>query len=391
MTRASLAIDAAAATTWDAIVLGAGPAGSLAARQLASEGARVLLVDKKPFPRPKVCGACLNGRALGVLRSVGLGTLPASLGGVPLDSFALRVRGRETRLPLPAGIALSRSRFDKALADAAVAAGATFAPGVLASVEAVTAEFRRVRLITQDHTAEVCARVVLVAAGLGNVCLVHEAGIHTSVAPRSRVGAGCVVEDAPPGHAAHTIHMAAARGGYVGLVRVEDGALNVAAALDPHFVKQVGVPGAAAAVLAEAGFAPIPSLARADWRGTAPLTRRTRPLAGARLFLIGDAAGYVEPFTGEGMAWALASAAAVAPLALRAAERWEPALGRQWAQAYREIVGGGQRFCRALALLLRYPRLAATVFTVVGRAPALAGPFLRQMNAPPLAPEASGL
>jgi len=64
MMRATLTLEAACEPTWDAIVLGAGPAGALAARQLGASGARVLLVDRKAFPRWKVCGACLNGQAL---------------------------------------------------------------------------------------------------------------------------------------------------------------------------------------------------------------------------------------------------------------------------------------------------------------------------------------
>ena len=56
--------DAADLTTWDGIVIGAGPAGAMAARQLALAGRRVLLVEKKRFPRWKICGACLNGQAL---------------------------------------------------------------------------------------------------------------------------------------------------------------------------------------------------------------------------------------------------------------------------------------------------------------------------------------
>ena len=55
--------------TWDAVVVGAGPAGSMAALGLARAGAAVLLVDRATFPRPKVCGCCLNGAALAALRS----------------------------------------------------------------------------------------------------------------------------------------------------------------------------------------------------------------------------------------------------------------------------------------------------------------------------------
>ncbi len=73
MTASLECSDAIAGTTWDAVVVGAGPAGALAAHQLAVGGARVLLVEKKRFPRWKVCGACLNGQALAVLDSTGLG------------------------------------------------------------------------------------------------------------------------------------------------------------------------------------------------------------------------------------------------------------------------------------------------------------------------------
>ena len=62
---------------------------------------------------------------------------------------------------------------------------------------------------------------------------------------------------------------------------------------------------AATAVLREARFPAIPALAGAEWRGTPLLTRRESRLAANRLFLLGDAAGYAEPFTGEGMTWAV--------------------------------------------------------------------------------------
>src|SRR5262249_32815350 len=85
---------------WDVLVAGAGPAGALAARQAALAGKRVLFVDSRSFPRAKVCGACLNGQALSVLNSVGLGTLPAALGGVSLGDFDVRSAGRGVHIAL---------------------------------------------------------------------------------------------------------------------------------------------------------------------------------------------------------------------------------------------------------------------------------------------------
>ena len=118
----------AARQPWDVIVLGAGPAGSLAARQLARGKLRVLLVDKVGFPRSKVCGCCLNQAALTTLADVGLRELPVRAGAQPYNAFDLSVMGRRVRLQLPGGLALSRARLDAALATEAVALGAPSLP-----------------------------------------------------------------------------------------------------------------------------------------------------------------------------------------------------------------------------------------------------------------------
>ena len=112
------------ATTWDAVVIGAGPAGALAARQLALEGVRVLLVERARFPRWKVCGACLNGQAISALGSAGLGSLVNHLGGIELDEFLVGLEGRMTPIGLTVGAAVSRGRFDAALVEEARLAGA---------------------------------------------------------------------------------------------------------------------------------------------------------------------------------------------------------------------------------------------------------------------------
>src|SRR5207244_156620 len=80
--RATLELTEAARRVWDVIVVGAGPAGSLAALQLARRSLAVLLVDQAIFPRWKVCGSCLNLRALSTLAAVGLEDMPLSLGAV---------------------------------------------------------------------------------------------------------------------------------------------------------------------------------------------------------------------------------------------------------------------------------------------------------------------
>ena len=138
--------------TWDGIVIGAGPAGAMAARQLALAGRRVLLVEKKHFPRWKICGACLNGQALAALRSAGLGSLVTRLGGIGLDEFHVGFRGRTARLAMPEGVALSRSRLDAALVEAAIAAGARFLDETHAVVGEIRDRSRRVGLTHQGRS-----------------------------------------------------------------------------------------------------------------------------------------------------------------------------------------------------------------------------------------------
>ena len=79
---------------WDVLVVGAGPAGSIAARQLAAGGSTVLLVDKAEFPRRKVCGCYLNGSAMATLQGVGLGSLCRRLGAPTITGIRMGTRGR---------------------------------------------------------------------------------------------------------------------------------------------------------------------------------------------------------------------------------------------------------------------------------------------------------
>jgi flavin-dependent dehydrogenase len=108
------------------------------------------------------------------------------------------------------------------------------------------------------------------------------------------------------------------------------------------------------------------------------------------VFLLGDAAGYVEPFTGEGIAWALASGRAIAPLALRAIARWDPRLARQWDVLHHRLVRRRQVVCRAAAAALHRPWLAHLGFAALHGLPAAAGPLVRYVNAPLSLTEVSG-
>jgi menaquinone-9 beta-reductase len=369
------------APDWDVIVIGAGPAGALAAHQLASHGLQVLLVEKRAFPRWKICGSCLNGVALRALEQAGLGHLVDELGAASLERIRLGLPGLQVELDLPAGRSLSRGRLDLALSEAAVAAGAVLYAQTEATVAGTCPGRREVLLRSSAGQQTTSARVVLVATGLGSPGLAADLPIRMRINPRARIGAGCELDAGVKGYGPGTIHMAIGRHGYVGLVRNEAGALNLAAAFDrPQLIAAGGPAASAAEVLAEAGFDPLPQLADAPWRATAALTRRSTPPAAERLLLLGDAAGYVEPFTGEGMGWALVGALAVVPLVLQGQSDWSRGLEREWARRHALRIGTRQRFCHGLAFALRRPGLSRSLLAAAGRWPAAAAPLLQHLD-----------
>ncbi len=385
MMPSTLTLEDAARRVWDVLVVGAGPAGALAAREAARRSASVLVVDKEAFPRRKVCGGCFNQVALETLRAVGLNELPGQLGAQPIHELWLAAGRWRATLPLPAGVAVSRDVFDAALVERTVQAGAQFLPQTEAALEAVGAEVRTVTLRQGARRCAVTARVVLAADGLGGRLLQREKGLPLSIARRSRIGVGMMIESAPQAYRPGTIFMACGKGGYVGLVRLGDGRLDVAAALDAEVVRAMRGPGQVVArVLENVGLPALDGVVEGAWRGTPPLTCRRAGVSAERLFVIGDAAGYVEPFTGEGIAWALVCGAAVVPLALQAARQWEPSLMARWHHCQRRLIGHRQRLCRLVTGALRRTAVTQLAISLLSRVPELAAPLIRQMNTAPL-------
>ena len=384
---ATIEPERAADAQWDAVVVGAGPAGSIAARQLALLGLRTLLVERKAFPRNKVCGACINGRAVAALRMLGLDGVLDRLAPKPLQRFHVRCGALRGEISLPAGVAVSRAAFDTELAAAAIAAGAEFLPETAATLidDVPPQPGRQVQLVQQgQNVATVAARVVLLADGLGNPSLPQDHKLRGRVAPHSRIGVGGIVENCPPGFEDGTIYMAVGKVGYVGLVRVEAGRLNVAAALDPTALGRHERPAAAIASLLESsGFPGVASIESTAWTGTVPLTRSSPNPAGHRVLMLGDAAGYVEPFTGEGIACALTSGAVAATLVARNITAWNGDVERQWSQQHRELFDKRQRWCRRLARLLWHPWAVRGMLRALSIAPWLARPIVSRLNEPP--------
>lgn len=386
---ATLGPAAAASKPWDAIVIGAGPAGGMAALLLARSGLDTLLVERKPIPRHKPCGGCLNARAIDLLARAGVMDALRSHGACRFDTIELHHRGRVAQLALPSGLAVTCWTLDALLVRAAIGAGAAFLPETAATVIAVGEvgrdAARSVRLQgSQAGEMVASGRVILAADGLAHISLRECTEFTSRVARTARVGVSAVLDAGAVLSKRETIVMAIGRHGYAGMVEVEAGRVSVAAALDPGLLRHCnGAAPSVMALLAEAGVqAPPGALEAADWQGTLPLTRRTPRPVGWRLFVLGDAAGYVEPFTGEGMALAFAAAHAVVPFVQRGLTAWSESLERDWLATQRKVVNREQRWCLALARLVRHPALTAAAVAALQHRPGLARPLLAHFAAP---------
>ena len=137
-----------------------------------------------------------------------------------------------------------------------------------------------------------------------------------------------------------------------------------------------------AGILTYAGVSFPAHLLSAHWRGTPPLTSRPKHVAAERLLLIGDAGGYIEPFTGEGMAFAIEAAVAITPLAVEAVLSWTPAIAERWEELHRKMVRDRQRTCQQLAWILRRRWAASLTLGICRVLPGIPERMIQRINYP---------
>ena len=350
-----------AGVAWDAIVIGAGVAGGTAACVAADAGLRVLLVEKSAFPRPKVCGGCLSARGVRALERAGLG---GTLTGSPhLQSLSLRWGDRRADARFASHRVVARPAFDLALLHAAADRGVT----ILQPMAAKVIDEGQV-LLGGDDVAT--ASMVIVCDGLGGTSLSGIKGLAWTIAARSRMGLGATLEASASSLACGTLVMRCCSEGYLGVVRLGDGRLDMAAAIDPATLREGRDAGSTMAGLFADGELPAESLARARWRGTPLLTRRRCRVATARTMVVGDAAGYVEPFTGEGMTWAIDGAVEAASIAARVVRHGGDATA--WSHAHERLLMPRRRACSVVASVLRSERAARSLVSLAAKFPSIA-------------------
>jgi flavin-dependent dehydrogenase len=373
----------------EVLVIGAGPAGSSAAMRLHADGFQVSWVDATQFPRDKVCGCCLNLAALTALAGLDCDRRVRALVPQELNAWHLTASGRSIHAPLPGGLALSRSLFDITLIEEARSRGLELRTGVRAKVVSVTDSEVLVHLSGETDTPRRFDAVIL-ATGLAGGGVAN--WLPWVVEPHGPMGATVLVDDLA-GVAGGTIRMVCGPDGYVGLVRLEDGRVDVAGALRPQrqphahsemvsstasdaiapapspprpSAAKLAVLGQINAILRTANLGPLPDSLAGKLMVTPPL-RRSRRCGQGRLLAVGDAAGYVEPFTGEGMAWAIRTGIEAASCV--AQHRDSQDLGAAWRRRYAELMRSRQWLCRALSQGLQTPRRARLLVGAMSLAP----------------------
>lgn len=284
---------------YDAIVVGAGPAGALSAAELARAGASVLLLERERLPRPKVCGGCLSPR---VQRLVDFDPAEAAEDTIYFATFTYR--GRE---PLdiasdrPMGFMVRREVFDEALARRATAAGAVLIERAPASavrdlggtleVEAGGRSFRARFVVGADGATGITARFV--APGPRQPALLAVEAEPCAGPEAFRRLRGRVLVDIGAIAGGYAWAFPKLRSLSIGALAPRGRRLNLRQNLMEFVAGQQTLVGLGACPLR--GH-PIPAF-----------DGRIRNVARAGVLLAGDAAGLVEPFLGEGISYALRS------------------------------------------------------------------------------------
>ena len=374
---------------YDAIIVGGGPAGACAGIELAASGARVLIAEREKFPREKLCGEFISPECLDHFARLGaLERMERGGGARVAETIFYAPSGRGVSVPSAwfggAGEALGLSRAEmdaRLLARAREAGAVVLEEASLAGVLTDGARrVRGVRLHTPRGALEVRARVTLDATGR------HRAVVRRAERELGGKAVEADGEEKQRGRArlvAFKAHLEGSRGaagvceiyfypgGYGGLSPVEGGLSNlcfIARASDVRASASDAerVVGEVVRRNRRAAHTLEGARARGRWLGVSVESfGRHEPAPFEGLLAVGDAAAFIDPFTGSGMLMALEGGS----LAAGAVSRWLAcgagefgALAREYRAAYSTRFDARLRLCG----MLRRAALAPTALAEAG-------------------------
>jgi len=360
----------------DALIVGAGPAGSAAALQLAREGYRVTLVDKAKFPRDKPCGDYCDPGAVQALDQLGCLQDVHAAGATVIPGMRVVAQdGTEFSALFPEGygVLLPRMRLDHVLLQRAASAGAEIVEGF--RVDTVTAKPSGVE-IRDGSGRRLTASMLIAADGMRSVTA-RRLGLYSEMSSaRFTVGAYFEIPDATPRGELHL-----GPGFYCGVARFGHGNANVCMALPRDRLKGRTPPQAFADALAH-----LPALAAdlagarrtSEFRSSGPVGFRASRVVADRVLLTGDAAMQIDPMTGQGICFALRSGILAAETAARALTTKNFSQRGLQGYARRRAVEFGRKvtLARLLQSLALRPALTPRLVTRLGAKPEQASQLL---------------
>ena len=276
---------------YDVAIVGGGPAGSTCAAVCAEGGLRTLVIERGVFPREKVCGDCVNPACWPILERLQLGERVLALPHSRIEDVEfVGTNGRSLLHRISASprgeIAIKRSAFDLLLLTRARELGADVREGV-----SVTALEKNWAIQTNGETFH--ARTLVAADGRNSTA----ARLLGLLPPAAKDRIGVQTHFAAPRDFGDRIVMRFLPRGYCGLASVGDAQLNLCLVSKARHIGELKS-------WATREFSLPP---HQEWRTITPLARAAVSPRHANLLLVGDAARVVEPFTGEGIYYALAS------------------------------------------------------------------------------------
>jgi menaquinone-9 beta-reductase len=341
---------------YDVAIVGAGPAGSTCAAFCAQAGLRTLVLERERFPREKVCGDCLNPSCWSVLRRLALEDRVRSLpqGKLKYVEF-IGVNQHRVSIALPeeAEIAVKRSLFDDLLMSRAREAGAEV------FLESTVSELQLTNNWTIRAAGKTIQSRVLVAADGRNSTVARLRNLLPRFG-KERVALQTHIPS-PPDFGDRVV-LQFLREGYSGQAPTGNGELNLCLVGKPISISNLKK-------WAEKRFGIATDH---SWRTITPLARKALAPAHPRLFLIGDAARVVEPFTGEGIFYALRSGELAAKASRKLLDGGrEDECQQEYERAHRSMYSGRLWLNRLARAAVLSPQLASGLLSLAQTRPSI--------------------